>query len=51
MPSSMSDWEFYVDKCRAAFRQHCIERHNLGEYEIVQVWLDVVHWTLELVKD
>jgi hypothetical protein len=26
----LSDWEIHIEKCYAAFRQHCIERHGLS---------------------
>jgi hypothetical protein len=52
MPSVLSpDWEIYMDKCRAAFRQHCIERHHLAKDE-TDAWvsLNLEHWTMQLVK-
>ncbi len=52
------DWGFPVastydeqefDKCRDAFRLHCIELHGLDEDDREAfIWLNIEHWTMEL---
>jgi hypothetical protein len=48
MPTDLSDWEIHVKKCYAAFRQHCIERHGLGDHEKAWVCLNIEYWTISL---
>jgi hypothetical protein len=52
MPSISSWDESDTDKCRDAFRQHCVERHQLAEYDTQSlIWLDVEHWTMRSMKE
>ena len=40
-----------MNKCYAEFRQHCIERHGLGEAdEEAEMFLDLMEGTLTLIK-
>jgi hypothetical protein len=48
MPTDLSDWEIHKEKCCTAFRQHCIERHGLGEDEKAWVYLNIERWTIAL---
>jgi len=43
--------ETRMNKCYAEFRQHCIERHGLGEAdEEAEMFLDLMEGTLTLIK-
>jgi hypothetical protein len=37
--------------CYSEFRKHCIQRHDLQEWDMTsQVHLDLEHWLLTLIK-
>ena len=45
------EWTYDLDGARDAFRQHCIERHGLSQDDTEWwVWVDIVRWTINLVK-
>lgn len=45
---SMTEKELKL--CYSEFRKHCIQRHDLQEWQLAQAYLDVDNWLLTLIK-
>jgi hypothetical protein len=45
------EWTDDLDGAYKAFRQHCVERHGLSEDGGGWIQIDIVKWTMELVRD
>jgi hypothetical protein len=49
--TSSASSEEQLDLCSSEFRKHCIQIHGLQESDTdAQVHLDLVNWTLTLIK-